>query len=85
MSMRKGDVVVSSGTGAECLGDPLAAVVWLATTVRDFGSPLRAGEVVLSGALGPMVSVEPGTTFEAELEGLGSVTATFSNSDGRAP
>jgi 2-keto-4-pentenoate hydratase len=32
-----------------------------------------------------MVSVEPGTTFEAELEGLGSVTATFSTSDGRAP
>jgi 2-keto-4-pentenoate hydratase len=85
MSMRKGEVVVSSGTGAQCLGDPLAAVVWLATTVRNFGSPLRAGEVVLSGALGPMVSVEPGTTFEAELEGLGSVTATFSTSDWRAP
>jgi 2-keto-4-pentenoate hydratase len=85
MSMRKGGVVVSSGTGAECLGDPLAAVAWLAATVSDFGSPLRAGEVVLSGALGPMVAVEPGTTFVAELEGLGSVAATFSTSDRKAP
>lgn len=85
MSMRKSGDLVSSGTGAECLGDPLAAVVWLATTVRDFGYPLRAGEVVLSGALGPMVSVEPGTTFEAQLEGLGSVAATFSTSDGQTP
>jgi 2-keto-4-pentenoate hydratase len=85
MSMRKGGVVVSSGTGAECLGDPLAAVAWLAATVSDFGSPLRAGEVILSGALGPMVAVEPGTTFVAELEGLGSVAATFSTSDMKAP
>ncbi|MFI0452773.1 2-keto-4-pentenoate hydratase [Actinomadura sp. 6N118] len=69
---------VSEGTGAACLGDPLIALAWLARTVRDLGQPLRAGEVVLSGALGPMVAVGPGSTVHAELSGLGPVTAVFS-------
>jgi len=59
ISMRKDEAEVSSGTGANCLGDPVLAVAWLATTVRDLGSPLHAGEIMLSGALGPMVAVDP--------------------------
>ncbi|MCW2779057.1 MAG: 2-keto-4-pentenoate hydratase [Frankiales bacterium] len=70
---------VSSGTGAACLGDPLHALRWLAQTARDLGQPLRAGQVVLSGALGPMVPVVPGTTVTAELSVLGTVTARFSS------
>lgn len=70
---------VSEGTGADCLGDPLAALAWLATTARDRGNPLRAGDVVLSGALGPMVAVAPGDSFHATLTGLGAVTATFTH------
>ena len=77
MSMTRNGEVVSAGSGADCLGDPLAAVIWLASTARDYGRPLRAGDVVLSGALGPMVPVAPGDTFRAELTGLGSVHATF--------
>jgi 2-keto-4-pentenoate hydratase len=79
MTMRDGSgAVVSSGTGAACLGDPVLALTWLARTAQDLGSPLRAGEVVLSGALGPMVAVVEGSSFTAELTGLGSVRATFS-------
>lgn len=70
--------LASEGSGAACLGDPLAALLWLARTAREFGDPLRAGQVVLSGALGPLVPTPPGVTVRAEMSGLGSVTATFS-------
>lgn len=60
------------------MGDPLVALGWLARTVRDLGDPLRAGEVVLSGALGPMVATAPGSVVVADLGPLGSVNAVFS-------
>ena len=69
--------VVSTGTGASILGHPLAALAWLAAAVRDHGSPLRAGEVVLSGSLGPMVAVAPGDAFQADISGVGQVSAVF--------
>jgi 2-keto-4-pentenoate hydratase len=69
--------VVSQGTGAACLGDPLVALAWLARTARDLGDPLRAGYVVLSGALGPMVAVRPGIAVTATVSGLGDVGTRF--------
>jgi 2-keto-4-pentenoate hydratase len=77
MTMTGDGVITSTGTGAACLGDPLEALRWLASTARDLGQPLRAGQVVLSGALGPMVPVEPGSDVVAEITGLGRVSATF--------
>jgi 2-keto-4-pentenoate hydratase len=71
---------VSVGAGAACLGNPLHAVAWLAATLATAGQPLRAGDVVLSGALGPMVPVTPGAAYEARISGLGSVRACFDRS-----
>ncbi|MEU4658417.1 fumarylacetoacetate hydrolase family protein [Streptomyces sp. NPDC023723] len=78
MTMRRDGEVVSSGTGRACLGDPLNALRWLAQTAIEFGDPLRAGDLVLSGALGPMVPVRPGDVFEVRIEPLGTITARFS-------
>jgi 2-keto-4-pentenoate hydratase len=77
MRMYAGGELVSEGDGAACLGDPLNALLWLARTARDLGDPLRAGQVILSGALGPMVPVSPGMTVRAEISGLGTVAVTF--------
>ncbi|NLU78531.1 2-keto-4-pentenoate hydratase [Micromonospora sp. HNM0581] len=68
---------VSVGAGAACLGHPVHAVAWLAQTLAAAGAPLTAGDVVLSGALGPMVPAVAGAAYEARISGLGSVRACF--------
>ena len=78
MEMTVDGAIVSKGSGAACLGDPLEALAWLAAAARDLGDPLRAGQVVLSGALGPMVPVVSGIEVSATLTGLGTVSTRFS-------
>lgn len=76
MTMTIDGVVVSTGRGSDCLGDPVEALVWVARTAAAQGRPLRAGEVVLSGALGPMVTLHPGARVAADITGIGRVHAT---------
>jgi 2-keto-4-pentenoate hydratase len=77
MVMEMGAEEVSVGAGAACLGDPLSATLWLARTMARVGRPLKAGDTVMSGALGPMVAVKRGEVYEARISGLGSVRAAF--------
>jgi 2-keto-4-pentenoate hydratase len=74
MSMTKNGQIISVGTGAACLGHPLRAAYWLAQTMSQRGRGLKAGEVILSGALGPMVPVSAGDLIQARIGALGSVS-----------
>ncbi|MFJ9582709.1 2-keto-4-pentenoate hydratase [Streptomyces acidicola] len=77
MTMTRRGEAVSEGTGADCLGSPLGAAAWLASTLAGRGDPLRAGDVVLTGALGPMAVAAPGDRFEARISQLGRVAVEF--------
>jgi 2-keto-4-pentenoate hydratase len=77
MSMSINEAVVSTGIGHACLGHPLHAARWLADTMSQRGTPLRSGDVVLTGALGPMQPIRPGDLVEATFGDLGRVTTAI--------
>ena len=81
MRMMVNHAQVSEGTGAACLGHPLNAVRWLADELCRRGTPLRAGDCVMSGALGPMRDIAPGDLVEADLGALGTVRTRLLGSD----
>lgn len=74
MCLTKNGTTASVGTGSACLGHPLRAAYWLACVMAARGQGLKAGQVILSGALGPMVPVAAGDHIHAQIGALGSVS-----------
>lgn len=77
MMLEKNGEVVSTGTGAEVWGNPAAAVAWLVNKLSEFDIALEAGNIVLSGAVTAMETVQAGDIFTVSFQGMGSVTVKF--------
>ena len=77
MVLEKNGEVIGTGAGAAAMGHPLTCVTWLANKLGEFGIPLKAGEVILSGSLSIMFPVQPGDHITMTLGGLGSCRARF--------
>jgi 2-keto-4-pentenoate hydratase len=74
---RNGELL-DTGAGAAALGNPARCVAWLANKLGAFGAGLKAGDVILPGAVHKMAPVTPGDVFRAEFAHLGAVTVRFS-------
>jgi 2-keto-4-pentenoate hydratase len=77
MEMDVGGRTASTGVGAAALGNPLNAAAWLAQTLAGRGEPLKAGDILLAGALGPMVALTPGDHVEARIAGIGACSFSY--------
>jgi len=73
MKLFRNGEVSSEGKAAACMGNPLNAVLWLCNTFVAKGVPINKGDIILSGALGPMVPIAQKDTFKAQIDGLGEV------------
>jgi len=69
--------VVATGSTADVLGNPLAALRYLAVHLAARGLGAKRGEVILSGAITDALAVAPGDRFEARLRGIASVAVAF--------
>lgn len=78
MEVRKNGELVATGLGSAVQGHPAEAVAWLANTLGQLGIPFKAGEIILSGSLGPLLPAVAGDRFDLALAGLGNSSITFS-------
>lgn len=65
-----------SGVATSLMGHPAAPLVWLAEALADTGG-IAAGAIVLTGSIGPVLSVAPGDRFAATWSGLGELQLAF--------
>ncbi len=77
MKVFKNGELHSEGVGSAVQGNPLTAVAWLANTLGEFGIEFKAGEVILSGSLVPLIPVTAGDRMHLELEGVGTASCSF--------
>jgi len=77
MTLEKNGELINSGTCAEVLGNPAAAVAWLANKLSSFGIVLKAGTIVLAGALTAAHPATKDDSFTVSFHGMGSVAVKF--------
>lgn len=74
MALTKNNEVVVTGSGAAVMGNPINAVAFLANMLGKHDRALLEGQVVLSGSIGGMVSMQSGDHFSVEIQKLGRAT-----------
>lgn len=67
---------VSNGTGrgSAAMGDPLIALSWLSMRLAEQGTPLREGDVVITGGLCGAIDLRPGDEVSGTFDGGVSVS-----------
>jgi 2-keto-4-pentenoate hydratase len=74
---RVSDGRTPTGVGANVLGDPVDALVWLVNELSAQGITLQTGQFVTTGACVPPIPVRPGDAVEVDFGWLGRLGARF--------
>lgn len=69
----KDRVAIGEGHGRDILGHPFNSVAWLATQLAARGTALKAGEIVMTGAVMKTVFPDADASYRFELGGIGTV------------
>lgn len=77
-SLRLNGTEIDTGLGSAVLGDPAAAVAWLANALVPFGTEILPGQFIMSGSFTTAAFVGAGDAASATIDGLGTVSLTFS-------
>ncbi len=77
MVLEKNGEIVVTGAGAATMAHPVNAMVWLANMLGSLGIALKAGDIVLSGAMGAMVPVARGDNLRMTIGGIGGCSVRF--------
>jgi len=77
MVFRKNSEVIATSAGASVMGHPARAIAWMANKLAERGQSIRAGEVVLSGALSEAFTIEASDHFSVSFDGIGSLEVQF--------
>ena len=75
--VKRNGVVEETGLGAGVLDDPVSGILWLVQRLAGYDQGLKAGDIVLSGSFVRAIEAPPGSRFEADFGGFGSVTLNF--------
>lgn len=68
---------IAQGQGRNAMGHPASAVAWLANKLAARGQMLRAGQMVMTGTLTPILPIERGSEYTAEYSSLGELSMRF--------
>jgi 2-keto-4-pentenoate hydratase len=74
LTVRVGTTPAAEGEGRDVLGDPIRSVVWLARQLAPFGIGLKAGDVVLAGAVHASIPLPAGETVSVSSPRLPAVS-----------
>jgi len=77
VALRQDGEQIAEGRGEMALGHPANAVAWLADKLAQRGRSLKAGMVVMTGTLTPILPIERGASYVGSFATLGSVEKTF--------
>lgn len=76
-TLQVNDTTVGTGQGSAVMGDPAAAVAWLANALSAYDTRIEPGQFVMSGSYSTASFVAAGDQASTTISGIGAVSASF--------